>query len=223
MGKIGKMLFASVFCSAIVLAASAAAQAQSLKGYWKGDDGNPTPGGAVDSTGTWANGTYVAPATTSTTTAPVTFTNPTSMSFTAGGGYVSIPSFSWPPGGAVTVAYWGFVTTAQKSNGALFSAGNQENPNRFMIHGPWGDGNLYWDYGDLSGTGRILTDYSGQFDKWVHVACVSAGNGGSYKAIYFNGVLAVEDTGPSDGPDVALSGLDIGRFQLDSMEHQGLV
>jgi hypothetical protein len=224
MGKTGEKFFTFIVCSAIVLAASAAAQAQSLKGHWKGDDGNPTPGGAVDSSGTWANGTYVAPATTSTTKAPLPgVANPTSMSFTAGGGYVSVPSFSWPTGGPVSVAYWGFVTTAQKSNGALFSAGNQENPSRFMIHGPWGDGNLYWDYGDLTGTGRILTSYASHFDKWVHVACVSAGNAGSYKAIYLNGVLAIEDTGASDGPKAALSGLEIGRFQLDGMEHQGLV
>jgi|SRR6185503_5909160 len=225
MGKTGKNFFTSVVCSAILLAASAAAQAQSLKGYWKGDDGNPTPGGAVDTTGTWANGTYVAPATTSTTKAPVTFANPTSMSFTAGGGYVSIPSFSWPTGGPVSVAYWGYVTTAQLSNGALFSAGNLEAPNRFLIHGPWGaDGKLYWDYGDWQvAAGRISFDYSPHLNKWVHVTCVSAGNGGSYKAIYFNGVRVIEDTGPSDGPKVALSGLDIGRFQLDGMEHQGLV
>ena len=79
MGKTGANFFTSVVCSAIVLAASAAAQAQSLKGYWKGDDGNPTPGAAVDSSGNGNNGTYNGTATTSTTKAPVTFTNLTSM------------------------------------------------------------------------------------------------------------------------------------------------
>jgi len=66
MGKTGENLFTSVLCSAIVLAASAAAQAQAgPKGYWKGDDGNPTPGAAVDSSGNGNNGTYTGRARTS--------------------------------------------------------------------------------------------------------------------------------------------------------------
>ena len=102
---------------AILLAAATSAAAQSGPvGYWKGDDGNPTPGGAIDSSGNDNLGTYASGATTSTTVAPLQFTNPTSFSFNGTGANVSVPGFSWPVGGAVTIAYWNHVATATRSS-----------------------------------------------------------------------------------------------------------
>lgn len=50
---------------------------------------------------------------------------------------------------------------------------------------------------------------------------VSAGNGGNFKAIYLDGVEKVSAV-TSDGPDVALSGLTIGKWP-GSIDHRGLI
>src|SRR5689334_6166669 len=212
MGKTGITRFTSILAAAVVLAAASVAQAQARPvGYWKGDDGNPTPGPAVDSSGFGHNGTYTSGATTSTTVPTVLFTDATSMSFNAAGATVNVPTFSWPTGGPVTVAFWSNVATAQVQNSSLFSVGNMDTPNRFQAHAPWSDKKIYWDYGDLGTSGRVSADYTAYLDKWTHVALVSAGNGGNFMAIYLDGVAVVTATS-SDGPDVALSGLDIGRW-----------
>jgi hypothetical protein len=221
MGKTGVPKFTSILAAAIVVAATAVAQAQAGPvGYWKGDDGNPTPGPAVDSSGFGHNGTYTNGATTSTTVPAVLFTNPTSMSFNAAGAAVNVPTFSWPTGGPVTVCFWNNVTTAQVQNSSAFSVGSMDTPNRFQSHAPWSDKQIYWDYGDLNANGRVSADYTAKLDKWTHVALVSAGNGGNFMAIYLDGALAVS-AGSSDGPDVALSGLNIGCWP--GLDHKGLI
>jgi hypothetical protein len=67
-----------------------------------------------------------------------------------------------------------------------------------------------WDYGDIGGNGRISTSYAGKIGKWTHVALVSGGAGGNFKAIYLDGVLAAS-ADVSDGPSHTITGLDIGR------------
>jgi hypothetical protein len=208
---------------AFLLAAATSAAAQSGPvGYWKGDDGNPTPGGALDSSGNGNLGTYASGATTSTTVAPLQFTNPTSFSFNGTGANVSVPGFSWPVGGAVTIAYWNHVATAQVQNSSAFTVGNMDNENRFHVHGPWGDKVLYWDYGNINTTGRISTSYTAYLDKWTHVALVSEGSGGAFKAIYLDGVLKASATS-SNGPTAALSGLFIGSWPGVNLNHKGLM
>jgi len=208
---------------AILLAAATSAAAQSgPAGYWKGDDGNPTPGAAVDSSGNGNTGTYTNGATTSTSVPTLQFTNPTSFGFNGTGANVSVPGFSWPVGGAVTIAYWNNVTTAQVQNSSAFTVGNMDNENRFHVHGPWGDKALYWDYGNINTNGRISTDYTGYLDKWTHVALVSEGIGGAFKAIYLDGVLKASATS-SNGPTAALTGLFIGGWPGASLNHRGLM
>jgi hypothetical protein len=221
MGKTGKKFFASILCSTIVTAAAAAAQAQAgPAGYYKGDDGNPTPGAAVDSSGNGNNGTYTGGATTSTTKAPVTFTNATSMQFNGTSAYVDVPTFSWPTGGPVTIAFWNNVTTAQVQNAITFTVGSTEVPSRFQAHAPWGDKRIYWDYGNLT-EGRVDADYTSYLDKWTHVVLVSEGNSGTFKAIYLDGVEVASST-VSDGPDIALNGLAIGAWPAGAF-HAGLI
>ena len=113
----------------------------------------------------------------------------------------------------------GGVTTAQVVDSSAFNVGATEAPNRFHTHAPWSDKRIYWDYGDFA-AGRIDTDYTAYLDKWTHVVLVSAGNGGAYKAIWLDGV-EVATSNTSDGPDIALSGLDIGGWA--SLGHPGLV
>lgn len=127
--------------------------------------------------------------------------------------HVEASSVSWPStGGPVTVELFTRVDDLTHAGGG-FGMGDSYpgDTNRFQANITWSDGNLYWDYGSFVGNGRISTSLSGYQDIWVHIILVSQGNGGSYKAIYLDGVLKAEDTGASDGPDIALSTLRIGR------------
>lgn len=190
-------------------------------GYWKGDDG-AAPTNAADSSGFNHPGLYQSGATTSVSAPVLTFANASSMSFTTAGAVVNASTFPWATGGPVTVAYWNNVTTAQVRNSSAFNVGNMDTPNRFHAHSPWSDSNIYWDYGDLGTTGRISTSYAAYLNKWTHVALVSEGVGGAFKAIYLDGVLAVSATS-SDGPKVALTGANIGRWPGTNLDHQGLI
>lgn len=215
MGKTGVASLALLFA-----AATAAAAQSGPVGYWKGDDG-ASPTTAADSSGLGNNGTYQSGATTSATIPTLQFTNTRSMSFTTAGAVVNAPGFSWPTGGPVTVAFWNNVASAQVRASSAFNVGNTDTPNRFHVHAPWSDSNIYWDYGDL-GNGRISAGYAAYLNKWTHVALVSAGNGGTFKAIYLDGV-AVASGAVSDGPDIAMTGVNIGRWPGTSLDHQGLI
>ncbi|MBI3856782.1 MAG: hypothetical protein HY293_13930 [Planctomycetes bacterium] len=220
MGKTG--VIGSVSAFIILLGAASAAQAQAGPfGYWKGDDGSPGTT-AADSSGFNHNGTYQSGAVTSATVPTLQFANTYSMSFNSAGAVVSAPTFSWPTGGPVTVAFWNNVTSAQVRNSSAFNVGDMDNPNRFHTHAPWGDSILYWDYGDINTTGRISTSYATYLNKWTHVALVSEGVGGAFKAIYLDGVL-VTSAASSSGPGVALSGMNIGRWPGTGLDHQGLI
>jgi hypothetical protein len=216
MGKHGATVLA------LLLAAASTAAAQSGPvGYWKGDDG-AGPTNALDSSGFGNNGTYQSGATTSTSVPTLQFPNTHSMQFTTAGAIVDAPGFSWPTGGPVTVAYWNNVTTAQVRNSSAFNVGNTDQPNRFHAHSPWSDSNLYWDYGDIGTTGRISASYTTSLNKWTHVALVSAGIGGNFKAIYLDGVQ-VATAATSDGPDVPLTGIGIGRWPGPNLDHAGMI
>jgi hypothetical protein len=213
---------ASILTCIVTFCAVPAAMAQTgPAGYWKGDDGT-VPTNAVDSSGNGNNGTYQSGATTSPSVPTLTFPNASSFSFTTTGAIVSAPGFSWPTGGPVTVAYWNNVTTAQVRNSSAFNVGNTDQPNRFHAHSPWSDSVLYWDYGDIGTTGRISASYATYLNKWTHVALVSEGVGGAFRAIYFDGVLAASMTS-SDGPKVPLTGVGIGRWPGPNLDHAGLI
>jgi hypothetical protein len=200
------------------MAAAATAQSGPV-GYWKGDDGSTQPLAMNSATGV-LDGTYVSGATMSSSVPTVLFPDPTSMSFNGSSAYVSAPGFSWPAGGGpVTVAFWNY--TAGGRNSSAFSVGNVDAPNRFQAHAPWSDNVLYWDYGDYS-TGRISTNYASYLNTWTHVALVSAGNGGAFKAIYLNGVLA-NSSSSCMGPSAGIAGANIGAWPGASLYHSGMI
>lgn len=128
--------------------------------------------------------------------------------------YVDNTTLSWPSSGtAVTVSYWSYVATSDIQETSSFNVGGAVTTNnRFQAHAPWSDQVVYWDYGDSSGNGRISASYTNYYDKWTYVTLVSDGNGGSFKAIYFDGVLAASST-TSDGPDIALTGVRLAAWQ----------
>lgn len=187
--------------------------------YLKGDDG-ASPAAVADSSGNETNGVYTNGATTSALVPTVLFPNPQSMTFDGTNDRVDVSTFSWPAAGPVTVAFWNYVSTADIQQGAAFAVGNTDDPNRFQCHAPWNDHVLYWDYGDQNGGGRISINYDPWLNRWTHVTLVSEGNFGSYKAIYFDGVL-VASSNVSDGPDIALTGLTLGAWPLHGYMYKG--
>lgn len=121
--------------------------------------------------------------------------------------------FKWPyvgtVGGPISIAFWVWVNNVSQINGC-FGIGLQGNPNRCNIQCPSTDGNLYWDYGDSTGNGRITTSFSGFLGQWTHVCVTSEGNSGTYKSIMINGRTR-NSAAVSDGPDIQLTTLTIGH------------
>jgi len=130
------------------------------------------------------------------------------VSFDGVNDYLDAPTFSWPVGGPVTVAFWNYVSsTPTLPDGYTFGAGTDPlKPMSALVPHP--SGVVYWDYG-----GRVqYNSYASYMDKWTHVALVSGGNGGNFRGIYLNGQLVASAT-TSDGPSVPLTGLHIGHNQ----------
>ena len=202
----GTILF-SVLVSVWLVAVSPAFSQQTgsgLKGYYRGDDGAP-PTTAPDLSGNGYTGTYQSGATTDPSVPTLQFPNPSSMLFNGTNSYVDIPGFV-DGRGAITVAFWNYVATADVHNSSAFTIGNQDQPNRCHAHAPWGDKILYWDYGNAAdNSGRVHTDYTAYLDKWTHVVLVSTGTGGGFQGIYLDGVLKVQSTTPV-GPTVTFTG-----------------
>lgn len=122
------------------------------------------------------------------------------------------PTLVWN-GGPVTVEYWTFVKRSTLKPSTTFMVGENDNGgNRFQVHAPWEDGNLYWDYGNIGDKGRISTSFSRFFDQWVHLAFVS--DGASFKGIYINGELVASGTEAS--APIGLTKLTIGGMVGDN-------
>jgi hypothetical protein len=124
---------------------------------------------------------------------------------------VDVSGFTWPSGGGpVSVSLWN--NTPGSATDFVLGVGTYSTSNGFNLSAPWSDNLLYWDYGNNAAGGRITTSYAAYVNKWTHIAVVSEGAGGSYKAIYLDGVLANSDSGSSSGPSSSLSTLCIGAI-----------
>lgn len=200
-------------------------QWSSLVGYWKlnGTVGTIANGSTVDGV-VGGNATF---SNANNSTSPITgYTTGQSNQSTQFDGFddsiVLSNLISIPAGSPITVAFWNYVTTANVQNSGAFTIGGSETPNRIMAHAPWGDGNLYWDYGNpTSGSGRIFVSYTPYLNRWTHVVLVSNGSSGNYQAIYLNGQL-IASQNASVGAATTLTGGYIGRFQSASY-HKGAI
>jgi len=124
-------------------------------------------------------------------------------------------------GGAVTLTGWNKSRTPnQGSDWVGFNASSTLN--RFSNHGPWSDGNWYWDYGNALGAGRISTSYTSYNNAWTHVALVSSGSANTFRGIYFNGALVNSIAGsssPASNPtNFAIGSGDVGRFNKGEID-----
>jgi hypothetical protein len=128
--------------------------------------------------------------------------SPTAVTGEIGGGInfngsnqdVECSSFSWTGTSPVTVSFWNYVTSAEEQNSFAFTVGNSAatDPHRFSASVPWGNGQLFWDYGiNANGTGRVAATYTPYLGAWTYVTLVSTGSANTYQAIYLNGTVNV--------------------------------
>lgn len=115
-------------------------------------------------------------------------------------------------GGPITIEFWQFLRRADRGNMSSFSFGvTDQGRNRLQAHVPWGDGNIYFDYGAIADSGRVIGTYNGAYDRWAHIALVSDGQ--SFMRIYVDGNLIASRNG-------AMEAKDLTSFRIGSMQSQ---
>jgi hypothetical protein len=110
--------------------------------------------------------------------------------------YVTVSNFGTIiPTNEITVEFWavayGFAVQS------AFQLNPDQNNNRFNAHIDYGSspGQTYWDFGNISGGGRVFTTSPpNSIENWVHYALV-ASQSGNYMRIYTNGVLQISQAG----------------------------
>lgn len=114
---------------------------------------------------------------------------------------------------SITISFWqNFLSSNYSGSQSSFSIGGSDNPHRIQLHGPWSDGNLYWDYGDSTAGGRVSTSYASYDDMWSLVSCVFDAPSDLHR-IYVNGSAAASSTN-SFSPGTTQTGLDIGSWSV---------
>ena len=130
---------------------------------------------------------------------------------------VECAPFSWTGTSAVTVSFWNYVTSAEQQNSFAFTVGNSAatDPHRFAASVPWGNGQLFWDYGASStGTGRVAATYTPYLGAWTYVTLVSSGSANTYQAIYLNGAVNVSSS--SSASSTVTGDLIVGAYPYAS-------
>ena len=130
-------------------------------------------------------------------------------------------TLAWP-GGPISVAFWMRIPNAGKHRSAFGApkSGTSTGTPVLECHPCWSDGKLYWDYGDITGDGRISTDFAGRnlFNQWVSVCLTSGGNATPYMGISINGQLVASKS--SSGNVTHTGPFDLGRWNdLDNFPY----
>ncbi len=121
------------------------------------------------------------------------------LSFNGVNQYVTVANFgAIIPTNEITVEFWA-CTTALAGQSA-FMLNPDQGTNRLNAHinynfGP-ADGETFWDFGDITGSGRLgpVPAPASSISNWVHYALV-ASQSGNYMSIYTNGVLCATKNG----------------------------
>ena len=122
-----------------------------------------------------------------------------------GGNNVTIPGFgSAAPTSEITIEFWQYANAATGQSTLILEPDNGNN--RINIHAPYSGGIVYWDFGNISGTGRLsYIPPVNIVGSWQHFAFVSSASGANnpvssgvpYMAIYRNGVREAYKSGAS--------------------------
>ncbi|BCW94824.1 MAG: hypothetical protein KatS3mg018_0306 [Fimbriimonadales bacterium] len=93
----------------------------------------------------------------------------------------------------LTIEFWQLAGATRSS--ATIDINGGASTNRIVVHSPWIDGRVYFDFGNLTTQGRVsYTPPQPIIGTWQHFAFV-ASRSGNYMRIYRNGVLEAQKTG----------------------------
>lgn len=107
------------------------------------------------------------------------------------GSHIRIPNLlAIIPNEEITIEFW--QRALQTTSQATIRSASDLGDNRVTAHVPWSTGDVIWDFGTWSSTGRLLyTPPENIIKEWNHFALV-ASNSGDFMRIYRNGVLEAE-------------------------------
>jgi len=123
----------------------------------------------------------------------------TAFSFDGVDDRVAVPGYGTNiPRTEITVEFWQKVSAVR--NQSAFSWNTFISTNVFNAHVPYGDGKVYWDFGDIGTSGRLsYTPPVSLVGTWQHFA-MTASQSGNYMRIYRNGVLEASKVGMTPLP-----------------------
>ncbi len=105
-----------------------------------------------------------------------------------------VPNFGQiAPTDEMTIEFWQLVDAPRPC--ATIDINGNTSTNRIVVHSPWSDGRVYFDFGNITTQGRLSyvppVEIRGS---WQHFACVVS-RSGNYMRIYRNGILEAQKTG----------------------------
>ena len=117
-----------------------------------------------------------------------------SANFDGSGNYISVSNFgNVLPTSEISVSLWVNIPYSTQNSAFILNADNPAN--RLNFHACYSNGNTYWDFGNISTTGRLsYANPLGCIGQWNHYVLVSSVLG-NYMRIYRNGVLEASKTG----------------------------
>jgi len=126
-------------------------------------------------------------------------------------------NYDFPAMDEITISFWGKFDTIKSQS--VIAAKNDNINNRVNIHFPWGNGKLYWDFGDVNNGGRLYVDIS-QYQNQTHHWVFTADNTGM--KIYIDGTLLAQQTQHSTF-NGGQGSLLIGTFSLSNYYFAGKI
>ncbi len=132
----------------------------------------------------------------------------TALSFDGVNGQMRVPGISNAPTTEVTIEFWQKVSAVRVQS--TFSRHNFLPEVNFDAFVPYGDGKVYWQFGNAGNGGDLsYTPPESLVGSWQHFALV-ASQSGNFMRIYRNGVLEAQKIGMTPYPGGNLD-LDIGK------------
>ncbi len=143
------------------------------------------------------------------------------INFNGSNQYVSAPFNGFSSGMTdVTISFWAYPRSSGTNN-ALFSESTDDTSNRLLIHFPWSDNNIYWDFGNISAGGRLSVGFNPTwFNQWGFYT-FTAQNGVGMK-VYRNGSL-LASSGSSSAFSPAGRSLYLANLQTTGVYWNGIL
>jgi hypothetical protein len=93
---------------------------------------------------------------------------------------------------SITFSCWEKVLTADVGTDALLFLGTSDAPQRALLHAPFSDSKIYWDWNN-AGAGRISSNYAAFLNVFAYVT-VTYDNGSGVHNIFVNGISQATTT-----------------------------